>query len=165
MRFMFGLIVFHRRFTLGVFSVNVLVYCWFMFGICWVCFALYAIGFNFWLVFWLILCLCSVYAWCMFGVRLVYVGFMFGFNVVHGWFVVGLFGVYVWLKVGYVGRYVRFVFGLMLFHLWFTLGRCPANVLVYWWFMLGLFLVYFGLDWIGPNVWFTGLAQLGLGQF
>ena len=48
--------------------------------------------------------------------------------------------------------------GVMLFHLCCILGLCSVNGFVYGWFMCGLFLVYFGLGWIGFNSWFTGLA-------
>ena len=52
------------------------------------------------------------------------------------------------------------MFGLLLFHLWFTLGLCHVSLLVYSWFVVGLSLVYFGLDWFGFNVWFTVQAYL-----
>ena len=43
---MFGLTLLHIWFILGVFSVNVLVYCWFVFGICLNQFELGWLGFN-----------------------------------------------------------------------------------------------------------------------
>ena len=107
--------------------------------------------------------LCVVYVWLMFGVCLVYAGFMFGSNVFHVGFIVGSCLVNAWLDVGCWVLHVRFLFGLVLLHLWFAICRFPANMLVYCWFMFGLFLVYFGLDWIGFNFWFTDLALSSLG--
>ena len=80
--------------------INVLVYCWFMHGLCWVYFGLHAIGFNVCIVIWLMFCLRLAYVWFMLGVCLVYAGFIFGFNGVHVWFIVGSCLVYVWLNVG-----------------------------------------------------------------
>ena len=82
---------FQLWFRLGVCSIRVWVYCWFMFGLCCVYFGLYAIGFNVWSILWLMVYPCSVYVWFMFGVCLVYAGIMLGFDVVP--FLGGLFGI------------------------------------------------------------------------
>ena len=50
------------------------------------------------------------------------------------------------------------MFGVMWFHIWFMLGVFSVRVLVCCCFMFGLCWVYFGLDWIGFNSWFTALA-------
>ena len=52
-RLMASLMLFHLWFILGLCVVNVLVYCWFMFGLVLVHFGLYANGFNFWAIVWL----------------------------------------------------------------------------------------------------------------
>ena len=99
-RFMVGFMLFHRWFILGVCSIDVLVHCWFMFGLFGVYFGSYAIGFNVWLIVCHSFYVWLAYVWFMLGVCLVYAGFIFGFNGVHVWFIVGSCLVYVWLNVG-----------------------------------------------------------------
>ena len=101
---MLCLMLFHLLFILGVVSVNVLVYCWFMFGLFLIQFGLDWIGFNSFgggLVY-TYSKLCWVGSWCMFGVCL---------------FMLSVYSVYAWV-------YVWCMFGLCLVSVWFMFGVC-----------------------------------------